>query len=104
MFHYAELHLGLEGTLYILSAVIASGILFGSFFLPLKQKPEDLNGNKTVSFSHETEVNEPHKLSTKAKDEEEETTLKDYFKSLQSVPMCLLMLSHLLMHFGIGLK
>ena len=93
MFHYAELHVGLEGTLYILSAVLTSGILFGALFFSLNYD-EDVNSNNIRSpddhNNNEKDLNE----------DEDYSSLKSYFNAVNSLPMILLMISHLFIHFG----
>ena len=111
MFHYAELHLGLEGTLYILAGVVASGIIFGYLFKPLKQDKEvennvDNNGNINKGFTvDKTDSVFGQELKPeKIKEEETNDDLASQFVVFKSIPMVLLMISHFLMHFGENLK
>ena len=113
VFHYAELHLGLEGTLYILTAVVGSGILFGYLFKPLNNnddddKQEHINNNLgqvNLAFT----INDIEKVNFKSKvkqdvldeeNEKDEPFYIEYLGLFNNLPMMMLMLSHLLMHLG----
>ena len=89
IFHYSELHLGLEGTLYILAGLMATGVVFGWLFFPLED--EDENGNKKVPEQKEADDDTL---------EDAFSCLKSHMAIFRSLPMVLVLLSHLLMHLG----
>ena len=91
IFHYSELHLGLEGTLYILAGLMATGVVFGWLFFPLEAASEDENGNKKVPEQKEADDDTL---------EDAFSCLKSHMAIFRSVPMVLVLLSHLLMHLG----
>ena len=92
IFHYSELHLGLEGTLYILAGLMATGIVFGWLFFPLEAGGEDENGNKKTPEQKETDGDAL---------EDAFSCLKSHVSIFRSVPMVLVLLSPLLMHLGL---
>ena len=104
VFHYAELHLGLAGTLFILAAVVSSGIIFGFFFKPLEDDGNDNNnyiGNVNLAFEKDIsdETMGPKDVA-EVEENLEESFSKSYLQILRSLPMMILMTSHLFMHLG----
>ena len=103
VFHFAELHLGLAGTLFILAAVVSSGIIFGFFFKPLEDDVKDNNnfiGNVNLAFEKNLaeETVDPKHVA-----EVEENRGKSFSESyllFRSLPMMVLMTSHFFMHLG----
>ena len=108
VFHYSELHLGLEGTLYILAAVVSSGAIFGLLFKPLddhkEHKSEDMNGNTNQAFDlglyDEAVIKDQKSESQEEFEDEIESCMEAHLIIFKSLPMVLVMLSHLLMHLG----
>ena len=88
MFHYAQLHFDLEGTLYILAAVVSLGIIFGCLFKPLN---EDYKKEKS---------GDSNEIIRKDQKSESERCFGSHLIIFKSPPMVLVMLCHLLMHLG----
>ena len=107
VFHHAELQLGLEGTLYLLAGLVATGAGAGYLFKPLRQEEEegrDQNGNDNGAFSweptdlrHGEEAVKELEMSEKPG---EKAVLWSTIEVLKSAPIMIVMASHILMHFG----
>ena len=109
LFHHAELHLGLEGTLYLLAGLVTTGAGAGYFFKTLKHDEEeeetrDQNGNDNKGFRWEESDPDPRESGSSKVDPEVIETEKHFLASvletLKSAPIMIVMASHLLMHFG----
>ena len=104
VFHHAELHLGLEGTLYLLAGLVATGAWAGYLFKPLRQEEEgeakDQNGNDNKAFSWEPSDLSPVKEVEISQIESEKPFLWSVREVLKSAPIMIVMASHILMHFG----
>lgn len=95
--------------MYILAAVVSSGIIFGCLFKPLKtenkrEKTKDLNENINKAF----DLGLDNKDIPDAQKSESKEDLVDDIKSymgahlsiFKSLPMALVMVSHLLLNLG----
>ena len=107
VFHHAELHLGLEGTLYLLAGLVTTGAGAGYLFKPLTQEEEeneDQNGNDNKAFSWEPSdvglAEGPVKEEEIGEKEGEKAFLWSVLEVIKSGPIMIVMASHLLMHFG----
>ena len=118
VFHHAELHLGLEGTLYLLAGLVATGAGAAYLFKPLRQGDEggearDQNGNDNKAFSweptdlslgegavKEVEISEKELEISEKETEKEKPFLWSVVEVLKSAPIMIVMASHILMHFG----
>ena len=70
---------------------MATGVVFGWLFFPLEAASEDENGNKKVPEQKEADDDTL---------EDAFSCLKSHMAIFRSVPMVLVLLSHLLMHLG----
>ena len=95
--------------MYILSAVVSLGIFFGCLFKPLEEKctedkTGDLNGNINKAFDlglyDEVILKDQISESQVVLEDNIETCMESHLSIFKSLPMILVMLSHLLMHLG----
>ena len=95
--------------MYILSAAVSLGIFFGCLFKPLgeictEDKTGDLNGNINKAFDlglyDEVILKDQISESQVVLENDIETCMGSHLSIFKSLPMILVMLSHLLMHLG----
>ena len=103
VFHFAELHLGLAGTLFILAAVVSSGIIFGFLFKPLEDDVKDDNnfiGNVNLAFEKNITYETVDPIHVAEVEENRGESFSESYLLFRSLPMMVLMTSHFFMHLG----